>query len=249
MCAHTPTRTHQCARARTYRDAHAHARLSARHARTRIPARGRQPAYAVAPSLSGTLADYARHHRFSTVENRSQRWPAPICARPSVWTDTQGKQTACAVASSLSDSLADCARPPAYSRHRFSTVENRSRRPPAPLSSVVTDSGAASARGTRYFQARRPSAHLPPAPPRMPAHLRSALLAARMPNHLLLCRVGGGRGVRGCATATAGHRPNRRRPRRLHDRRRIPQVLMSSAPSTPRHEHRLRRVRCTCVRP
>ena len=55
-------------------------------------------------------------------------------------TDTDGKRTAYAVASSLSDTFADCARQPAYSRRRFSTAENQSRRPPTPLSSVVSHS-------------------------------------------------------------------------------------------------------------
>ena len=45
---------------------------------------------------------------------------------------TQDRQTARAVAPSLPDTLADCARQPAQSHHRFSTVENRPRRPPAP---------------------------------------------------------------------------------------------------------------------
>jgi hypothetical protein len=45
---------------------------------------------------------------------------------------TQDQQTARAVAPSLPDTLADCARQPAQSHHRFSMVENRSRRPTAP---------------------------------------------------------------------------------------------------------------------
>ncbi len=44
----------------------------------------------------------------------------------------QGRQTACAVAPSLPHTLADCARQPAQPHRRFSTVENRPRRPPAP---------------------------------------------------------------------------------------------------------------------
>ena len=47
---------------------------------------------------------------------------------------SQGQQTACAVALALSDTLPDCVRQPAHSRRRFSMVENRSHRPPAPLS-------------------------------------------------------------------------------------------------------------------
>jgi hypothetical protein len=42
-------------------------------------------------------------------------------------------QTACPVAKSLADTLAACARAPAQSHLRFSMVENRSRRPPAPI--------------------------------------------------------------------------------------------------------------------
>jgi hypothetical protein len=49
-------------------------------------------------------------------------------------------------------------------------------------------------------------------------------------NNLLL---GGGRGIRGCATATAGHCSDLGRTRRLQDLRRIPQLLMRSAPSMP----------------
>ena len=45
---------------------------------------------------------------------------------------TQGTQAARAVAPSLPDTLADCARQPAQSHHRFSMVENRPRRSPAP---------------------------------------------------------------------------------------------------------------------
>ncbi len=45
---------------------------------------------------------------------------------------TQDQQTAHAVAQSLPDTLAPCARQPAQSHHRFSMVENRPRRPPAP---------------------------------------------------------------------------------------------------------------------
>jgi hypothetical protein len=47
------------------------------------------------------------------------------------------------------------------------------------------------------------------------------------------CRVGGGRGIRGCATATAGHCSDLLQTRRLQDLRRIPQLLMRSAPSMP----------------
>ena len=57
-----------------------------------------------------------------------------------------------AVAPSLPDTLAHCARPRSHSRRRFSVVEKRPRRPFAALSSVVTDSGAASARGTAFFR-------------------------------------------------------------------------------------------------
>jgi hypothetical protein len=49
----------------------------------------RQPARAIVPSLSGTLADRARQpahsrRRFSMVENRSHRPPTPTCIQASV---------------------------------------------------------------------------------------------------------------------------------------------------------------------
>ena len=44
----------------------------------------------------------------------------------------QFRRRARAVTPSLPHPLADCARQPAQSHHRFSTVENRPRRPPAP---------------------------------------------------------------------------------------------------------------------
>ena len=94
-------------------------------------------ACAVAPSVPDMLTDCAPkragpHHRFSTVENRSHHLPAPTCVQASVRPDTQGKHAACLVAPSLFDTLADCAPPRAQSHHRFSTVENRSRRPTTP---------------------------------------------------------------------------------------------------------------------
>jgi hypothetical protein len=61
-----------------------------------------------------------------TVSRSSPRQHASV--RP----DTRGKHTACAVAPSLPDTLADCARPRARPHHRFSTVENRLRRPTTP---------------------------------------------------------------------------------------------------------------------
>jgi hypothetical protein len=75
-----------------------------------------QPARAVAPSLSGTLADRARQpahsrRRFSMVENRSIDRPRQHACKhrcdriPKVW------QPARAIAPSLSGTLADCARP------------------------------------------------------------------------------------------------------------------------------------------
>ena len=103
----------------------------------------------------------------------------------------QGQKIACAIAVALSDTLTDCTRQPAHSRRRFSMVENR---PLPPLSRVTTNSGAASASGTRYFQDARPYPHPSPEPSPI-------------------------------------------------------RVAMRSIPSTPRHEHRLRRVRCTCMRP
>ena len=71
----------------------------------------------------------------------------------------QGQKIACAIAVPLSDTLTDCTRQPAHCRRRFSKVENRSNRPPAPLLPVITNSGAASASGTRYFQDARPYPH------------------------------------------------------------------------------------------
>ena len=69
------------------------------------------------------------HFRFSTVENRvTSTLRQHISVRP----ETQGKHSACAVAQSLPDPLADCARPRPRPHHRFSTVENRPGRPPAP---------------------------------------------------------------------------------------------------------------------
>ena len=71
-----------------------------------------------------------------TVSRRSKigpnHLPAPTCVQASVRPDTQGKHAACLVAPSLFDTLADCAPPRAQSHHRFSTVENRSRRPTTP---------------------------------------------------------------------------------------------------------------------
>ena len=106
-------------------------------ASVRTDTQGKHTECAVAPSLFDTLADCAppraqSHHRFSTVENRSHHLPAPTCLQASVRPDTRDKHTACAVAPSLPDTLAECAPPRAQSHHRFSTVENRSRRPTTP---------------------------------------------------------------------------------------------------------------------
>ena len=69
------------------------------------------------------------HRRFSTVENRVTSIPRQhMSVRP----ETQGKHSACVVAPSLPHTLADCAPPRPQSHRRFSTVENRPRRPPAP---------------------------------------------------------------------------------------------------------------------
>ena len=69
------------------------------------------------------------HRRFSTVENRVTSIPRQhMSVRP----ETQGKHSARADAPSLPHTLADCAWQPAQSHRRFSTVENRPHRPPAP---------------------------------------------------------------------------------------------------------------------
>ena len=53
-------------------------------------------------------------------------------------------------------------------------VQNRSHRPPAPLSQLVTNSGAASAPGRRYWLHLRPYPHQLPAPPLVQVAMRSA---------------------------------------------------------------------------
>ena len=69
------------------------------------------------------------HRRFSTFENRVTSIPRQhMSVRP----ETQGKHSACVVAPSLPHTLADCAPPRPQSHRRFSTVENRPHRPPAP---------------------------------------------------------------------------------------------------------------------
>jgi hypothetical protein len=69
------------------------------------------------------------HRRFSTVENRVTSIPRQhMSVRP----ETQGKHSACVVAPSLPHTLADCAPPRPQPHRRFSTVENRPHRPPAP---------------------------------------------------------------------------------------------------------------------
>jgi hypothetical protein len=69
------------------------------------------------------------YRRFSTVENRVTSIPRQhMSVRP----ETQGKHSACVVAPSLPHMLADCAPPRPQPHCRFSTVENRPRRPPAP---------------------------------------------------------------------------------------------------------------------
>ena len=69
------------------------------------------------------------HRRFSTVENRVTSIPRQhMSVRP----ETQGKHSACVVAPSLPHTLADCAPPRPQPHRRFSTVENRPCRPPAP---------------------------------------------------------------------------------------------------------------------
>ena len=63
------------------------------------------------------------------VENRVTSIPRQhMSVRP----ETQGKHAACAVAPSLPHTLADCAPPRPQPHRRFSTVENRPHRPPAP---------------------------------------------------------------------------------------------------------------------
>ena len=63
-------------------------------------------------------------------------------------------------------------------------VQNRSHRPPAPLSQVVTNSGAASASGRRYWLHVRPYSHVPPAPPPMRVARRSAPSTPRREHRL-----------------------------------------------------------------
>jgi hypothetical protein len=53
-------------------------------------------------------------------------------------------------------------------------VQNRTHRPPAPLSQLVTNSGAASAPGRRYWLHLRPYPHQLPAPPLVQVAMRSA---------------------------------------------------------------------------
>ena len=127
---HTCRRTHMHTGLQLER-AHAYPHWSANSLRRRAIALRRSRRLCAA---FGTTA--SRWSRIGRIDGHT----APTCARPSVLTDTDGKQTACAVASSLSDTFADCARQPAYSRRRFSTAENQSRRPPTPLSSVVSHS-------------------------------------------------------------------------------------------------------------
>lgn len=81
----------------------------------------------------------------SRVDPPATRWDGTLAPCHTRGRETQGGQTACAVALALSDILADCAQQPAHPRRCFWMVEKRSRRPPAPLASVVADSGAASA--------------------------------------------------------------------------------------------------------
>ena len=94
-------------------------------------------ACAVAPSLSATLPQRARHpvhsrRRFSMLEicsfdrPRQYAWKHRCDRMPKV------RHTARAVVPSLSHTHSGCARRPAHSRRRFSMLENLSHRPPTP---------------------------------------------------------------------------------------------------------------------
>ena len=92
------------------------------------------------PFLGGRKIDHVHHPRQHVCKRRRcdripkvRTWPAPSRHRSP-------------------DTLAHCARPRSHSRRRFSVIEKRPRRPFVALSSVVTDSGAASARGNAFFR-------------------------------------------------------------------------------------------------
>ena len=74
--AHTRTRTHPWARARTHVDARTCTRADNLNEHMRTPLVGKQPAPSrhCSSALSQTVCGI-RHHRFSTVENRSHRRP------------------------------------------------------------------------------------------------------------------------------------------------------------------------------
>ena len=79
------------------------------------------------------------------------------------------------------DRIPNVSKLPAPSRHRALTPRRlhapagaAPSRLRAPLSRAVTNSGATSATGTRYFQAGRPYPHQLPAPPLMQVAMRSA---------------------------------------------------------------------------
>ena len=81
-------------------------------------------------------AHVSRSHLLDIRQSPSSSAESPksvartLCAvQASVRPDTQGRQTACLAAPSLLETLADCGRPRAQPHRRFSTVENRSRRP------------------------------------------------------------------------------------------------------------------------
>ena len=161
-CQHHDVCNHRCHRIPTVR---------------KLPARSRHRSPTLSQTVRGSRLTPAAASRWSN--DRPRRPPVPTCVQPSVSPDTQGTQAACAVAPSLPDTLADCAWQPAHSRHLVLMVENRSRRPFAALSSVVTDSGAASARGSAFFMLGDPFCTRHRRLHQMPPHLGSALLTTR----------------------------------------------------------------------
>jgi hypothetical protein len=98
---------------------------------------GPATACAVAPSLSATLPNRARHpvhsrRRFSMLEICSFDRPRQYACKHRCDRIPKVRQTARAVVPSLSHTHSGCARRPAHSRRRFSMLENLSDRPPTP---------------------------------------------------------------------------------------------------------------------
>ena len=192
-----------------------------------------QTARAVAPSLPDTLADCApqpahSRRRFSVVERSAAPTArANMCA--TIGVTGYPRYASC---------LRGRAIAPRHSRRLCAAAGSL----PPPLLGGRT---IGRADHLRHFRASLPTQEPHPhggpffscwATPSAPAtgastkcnHISGRLYSppVGVPNHLLLCHVGGGQGIRGFATAAASDYTDLRQPRRLHDRPRVPRLLM-----------------------